>query len=138
METMPSCLFRWPAFAISSFSVVLSQSPDRHGLASLDVFPRLSMRTTSHTLAIWISSSSMDVFPTWMIFKKWLPLATGHPLPASFDSVLFAGLIDLLRTAGCWGLSLRYALLVASPTAATKLDVPYTSYRDYERPWARP
>jgi hypothetical protein len=64
--------------------------------------------------------------------QKWLQLATGHPMPAAVDSAAIAGLIDLLRTAGCWGLSLRYALLVASPTAAAKLDVPYPSYRDYE------
>eukprot|EP00523_Entomoneis_sp_CCMP467_P014427 CAMPEP_0168768872 /NCGR_PEP_ID=MMETSP0725-20121227/2106_1 /TAXON_ID=265536 /ORGANISM="Amphiprora sp., Strain CCMP467" /LENGTH=1423 /DNA_ID=CAMNT_0008818255 /DNA_START=10 /DNA_END=4281 /DNA_ORIENTATION=- len=47
--------------------------------------------------------------------QKWLAVATNHPVPAQVDSACIAGLIDILRTAGCWGLSLRFAMLLGVP-----------------------
>ena len=44
--------------------------------------------------------------------QAWLPLATGAPIPSSVDSVAIAGMLDLLRTAGCFGLSIRYTMLL--------------------------
>uniref|UniRef100_A0A7S3DUG1 Glutamine amidotransferase type-2 domain-containing protein n=1 Tax=Entomoneis paludosa TaxID=265537 RepID=A0A7S3DUG1_9STRA len=53
--------------------------------------------------------------------QKWLAAATGHPIPAQVDSACIAGMIDILRTAGCWGLSLRFAMLLGVP-GVTYLD----------------
>ena len=53
--------------------------------------------------------------------QRWLASATGHPIPAQVDSACIAGMIDILRTAGCWGLSLRFAMLLGIP-GRTYLD----------------
>jgi hypothetical protein len=62
---------------------------------------------------------------------------THCPLPALADSVAIAGLVDLLRTQGCFGLSARYAIclgLSSSTIAANQLnnmnDIP--QYSDWE------
>lgn len=65
--------------------------------------------------------------------QKWLNLATGCPMPAAVDSAAIAGLIDLMRTAECFGLSLRYALLIASKTAVIQKEEFLPSYSDYEQ-----
>lgn len=42
--------------------------------------------------------------------QKWLECVTHQKMPATVDSCAVAGFVDLLRTAGCFGLSARYAL----------------------------
>lgn len=41
--------------------------------------------------------------------QKWLEKATGYPMPAPVDSAAIAGLVDLIRSSGCFSLSLRFA-----------------------------
>ena len=50
--------------------------------------------------------------------------ATKKPCPAPVDSVVVAGLIELLRTKGIWQLSLRYALLFRTPHRDVHSSVP--------------
>lgn len=64
--------------------------------------------------------------------QKWLELATGHDMPATVDSAAIAGLVDVLRTGGCFGLSLRFALLVGSSASTIKIDAPLPTYDSYE------
>lgn len=66
--------------------------------------------------------------------QQWLSLATGTPLRSSVDSLAIAGLIDLLRTEGCFGLSARYALLLncSSSEMDTDIIVKLPPYSDFE------
>jgi hypothetical protein len=63
--------------------------------------------------------------------QKWLVAVTGIPLPASVDSVAVAGMIDLLRTQGCFALSARYAICLGLRTSSmqdTLVDFPLYSH----------
>ena len=51
------------------------------------------------------------------IIQKWLVVTTGFPMPASVDSCAVAGIVDLLRTQGCFGLSARFAVCFGLPTS---------------------
>ena len=42
--------------------------------------------------------------------QKWLERVLDAPLPAQVDSCAIAGVMDVLRTQGCFGLSARYAI----------------------------
>jgi hypothetical protein len=55
------------------------------------------------------------------IVQKWLEIVTESPMPASVDSCAVAGVVDVLRTQGCFGLSARYALSLGLPTS--KIEV---------------
>jgi hypothetical protein len=65
--------------------------------------------------------------------QQWLIKATGHPMTTSVDSAAIAGLTDLLRTAGCFGLSLRYAIVIASKSSKVQSSEEMRTYREYER-----
>ena len=41
--------------------------------------------------------------------QQWLEVVTETPMPATVDSCAIAGMMDILRTRGCFGLSVRYA-----------------------------
>ena len=66
--------------------------------------------------------------------QKWLPLATGAPMPTSVDSAAIAGLVDLIRTQGCFGLSCRFAICFALSTSKMETESvePWPSYGQYE------
>jgi hypothetical protein len=49
--------------------------------------------------------------------QKWLAITTGTPMPAVVDSCAVAGVVDLLRTQGCFGLSARYAVCLGLITS---------------------
>lgn len=51
------------------------------------------------------------------IVQKWVSVVTGIPTPAAVDSCAIAGVVDLLRTQGCFGLSARYAVCFALSTS---------------------
>ena len=51
------------------------------------------------------------------IIQKWLVITTGSPMPASVDSCAVAGVVDLLRSQACFGLSARYAVCFGLPTS---------------------
>jgi hypothetical protein len=65
--------------------------------------------------------------------QKWLEKATGHPMPAPVDSAAIAGLVDLIRSAGCFALSLRFARVIASPGASVSSTVPFPFMEDYSK-----
>jgi hypothetical protein len=67
--------------------------------------------------------------------QKWLELATESKMPATVDSAAIAGLVDLLRTKGCFGLSARYVVsfgLSTSKMDASPVD-PLPTNEEYER-----
>ena len=49
--------------------------------------------------------------------QKFLEQATETPMPAVVDSAAIAGMIDLIRCKGCFGLSVRYAVCLGMPTS---------------------
>lgn len=62
------------------------------------------------------------------IVQKWLEIVTETPMPASVDSCAVAGVVDLLRTQGCFGLSARYALSLGLPTSKIEVINNFPSY----------
>jgi hypothetical protein len=74
------------------------------------------------------------------VLQPWLEQVTHVLLPAPVDSVVIAGLVDLLRTQGCFGLALRYAICGLSPLPSardTLTNMPkraaFPEYADLER-----
>jgi hypothetical protein len=65
--------------------------------------------------------------------QKWLELATGHKAPSTVDSAAIAGVIDLLRAQGCFGLAARYAVCFGLKTSEIADDVPFPSYAVFEQ-----
>jgi hypothetical protein len=66
--------------------------------------------------------------------QRWLERVLEQPMPATVDSACIAGLVDLHRAAGCWGLSVRYAHqcgLRASRGPDEEDDPP--TYQHYEK-----
>ncbi|KAL7566060.1 hypothetical protein ACA910_009847 [Epithemia clementina (nom. ined.)] len=47
--------------------------------------------------------------------QSWLERVLNYPKPAEVDSCAVAGMIDLLRTQGCFGLSARHAVCLSLP-----------------------
>jgi hypothetical protein len=67
------------------------------------------------------------------IVQKWLSIVTGIPIPAVVDSCAIAGVIDLLRTQGCFGLSARYAVCFGLSTSCMDENVQeFPSYQQFE------
>lgn len=64
--------------------------------------------------------------------QMWLEQATGYPMPATVDSAAIAGLVDLLRTAGSFGLSARYSLLLGSTSSVVDSNAVLPSLDEYE------
>jgi hypothetical protein len=65
--------------------------------------------------------------------QEWLADATGFPMPAPVDSAAIAGLVDIIRCAGCFALSIRYAHLLAMPHSKISLTHSFPTYMDYDR-----
>ena len=65
--------------------------------------------------------------------QKWLVGATGSPMPRSVDSCAIAGMIDLIRTAGCFALSARFALLLGISTSTVDDDLAIPPFGDFEK-----
>jgi hypothetical protein len=49
--------------------------------------------------------------------QKWLAMVLHHPMPASVDSCAVAGMVDLLRARGSFGLCARYAVCLGLSTS---------------------
>ena len=64
--------------------------------------------------------------------QQWLVRATGVPLPSRVDSAAIAGMVDILRTAGCFGLSIRYALLLGCRASKMSKNMALPAYCEYE------
>ena len=67
------------------------------------------------------------------LVQFWLVQSTGHPLPTPVDSVAIAGLVDIIRCAGCFALSLRYSFLIASNKSHVTEDREYPTFQEYEK-----
>ena len=67
--------------------------------------------------------------------QRWLVImATGTHLPSSVDSIAVAGLVDVLRTEGCFGLSARYAVLLNCSSSRMDTDIKaLPSYSEFEK-----
>ena len=66
--------------------------------------------------------------------QTWLEKVLEYPMPATVDSACIAGLVDLHRAAGCWGLAVRYAYQCGLSTAKGPDDAnPQPTYKQYER-----
>lgn len=67
------------------------------------------------------------------IIQKWLSVVTETPIPAIVDSCAIAGMIDILRTQGCFGLSVRYAVCLGLESSEIE-ESPYQfpSYKHFE------
>jgi hypothetical protein len=66
--------------------------------------------------------------------QVWLEKVLECPMPATVDSACIAGLVDLHRTAGCWGLSVRYAYQCGLATALGPEDTgAQPTYAQYEQ-----
>ena len=63
------------------------------------------------------------------LLQEWVEEVTGVPMPAEVDSCAIAGMVDILRTAGCFGLSLRYALTLGCRNGVSG---GWPAYEDYE------
>jgi hypothetical protein len=67
--------------------------------------------------------------------QKWLVVVTGAPMPAAVDSCAVAGVVDLLRTQGCFGLSARYTICIGLKTSkpqGTLSSDDFPSYAHFE------
>lgn len=68
------------------------------------------------------------------LVQIWLVATTGCLMPASVDSAAIAGVVDLLRTQGCFGLSARYAICFGLPTSKITDNVQdFPSYDHFEK-----
>ena len=68
------------------------------------------------------------------VIQKWLVAVTGSPIPAQVDSAAIAGMVDLLRTQGCFGLSARYAVCLGMSTSRMDENlVGFPSYSHFEK-----
>lgn len=67
--------------------------------------------------------------------QGWLVHATGAKMPTSVDSCAIAGLVDLLRTQGCFALSARYAVSFGLSTSKIEANpiVPLPIFQEFER-----
>ena len=70
------------------------------------------------------------------LIQKWLVRVLHHPMPSAVDSNAIAGIIDVLRTQGCFGLSARFAVCLDMPTSdisdADSSKQPFPTYHHFE------
>ena len=65
--------------------------------------------------------------------QLWLEKATGFPMPASVDSAAIADLVDLISTAGSFGLSARSSFLLGSKSSKIDTQQVLPSREDFEQ-----
>ena len=67
---------------------------------------------------------------------KWLERVLNHRQPAAVDSSGVAGMVDLLRTQGCFGLSARHTVCLGLPISTIEGDsepIPFPPYSHFEK-----
>jgi len=67
--------------------------------------------------------------------QKWLAEVTETKIPAMVDSCAIAGMVDILRTQGCFGLSARYALVLGMEKSACGLNMKITESKKVLPPY---
>lgn len=65
--------------------------------------------------------------------QDWLKATTGYPMPAPVDTAAIAGLVDLIRTAGCFSLSIRFTHVLDARRATVSDTSPFPVWNDYVR-----
>jgi hypothetical protein len=63
--------------------------------------------------------------------QKWLVVVTRSPMPAVVDSCAVAGVVDLLRTQGCFGLSARYTICIGLKSSKPQDTLSYDDFPSY-------
>lgn len=88
-------------------------------------------KSVGHNVEVFIThNGDLDFFSVGgQVFdlssvQEWLVRATGSPMPCAVDSCAIAGIMDLLRTQGCWFQSVRYAYLFHVPHAGLDYEMP--------------
>mmetsp|Transcript_18687 Transcript_18687/g.32920 ORF Transcript_18687/g.32920 Transcript_18687/m.32920 type:complete len:1597 (-) Transcript_18687:84-4874(-) len=70
--------------------------------------------------------------------QQWLSVVTEVETPASVDSCAIAGMVDVLRTQYCWGLSARYAAVLGMEGCDMNgMLQKQTSFPSYQQYWER-
>ena len=68
------------------------------------------------------------------VLQPWLVAVTGCQMPSSVDSCAVAGMIDLLRTQGCFGLSARFAICLGLESSCIQDDLTdFPPYKHFEQ-----
>lgn len=62
----------------------------------------------------------------------WLARATGTPMPTRVDSCAIAGMIDIIRTAACFALSARFALLLGMQRSMIDEDLAIPTFAEFD------
>ena len=69
--------------------------------------------------------------------QKWLSIVTGTPMPAVVDSCAIAGMVGIIHSQGCFGLSARYAICLGLPTSTMDGTIvtscSFPSYAHFEK-----
>jgi hypothetical protein len=55
--------------------------------------------------------------------QKWLEIATETKMPSGVDSAAIAGMVDIIRSKGCFALSVRYVICLGFPTSKIQENV---------------
>jgi hypothetical protein len=66
------------------------------------------------------------------VIQDFLKIVLG-PMPATVDSCAVAGMVDLLRTKGCFALSARYVICLGLKTSKMQADTDFPSYSLFEK-----
>jgi hypothetical protein len=66
------------------------------------------------------------------IIQEWLSVVTETETPALVDSCAIAGMVDILRTQGCFGLSARYALVLGIDSSNCGLNAKMRTLPPYD------
>jgi hypothetical protein len=66
------------------------------------------------------------------VIQNFLSIVLG-PMPATVDSCAVAGMVDLLRTKGCFGLSARYVICLGLKTSKMQADANFPPYSLFEK-----
>ena len=66
------------------------------------------------------------------VIQNFLSIVLG-PMPATVDSCAVAGMVDLLRTKGCFGLSARYVICLGLKTSKMHADTDFPPYSLFEK-----
>eukprot|EP00980_Cylindrotheca_fusiformis_P028298 scaffold22589_cov138-Cylindrotheca_fusiformis.AAC.61 len=105
-------------FATSSMATLSGTHPHRWSPGS---FKRVYSWSTNQVQTVWVENfithnGDFDFYTIHgqtydlEVIQNWLSVTTGVPTPAIADSCAIAGVMDILRAKGCFGLAIRYSI----------------------------
>jgi hypothetical protein len=113
-------------------------APHAWNVYGLDVYKSSSPTPKSVKVENFIThNGDLDFFRVGTKFydlhavQQWLEKATGFPMPATVDSAAIAGLVDIIRTAGSFGLSARFAFLLGSKSSVIDSECTLPTRNDF-------